>query len=99
VLTGLISQLSTIRNDLVQFPVAFYFVSRSADISIADTIAWLRQLSERADREDVPQDLRFHLLTLCGVLDSFGGVVAATFLNNPALDAGEALRRFSQAPV
>jgi len=79
---GVAVQLATVRNQMVQFPVTYYFNVGEAKTGIAVVMPFVCYLAERAERDTRP-GVRLSGAVLTNAVDSFVEFVADTFLHVP----------------
>ena len=79
---GVAVQLATVRNQMVQFPVTYYFNVGEAKTGIAVVMPFVTYLAERAE-DDTRPGVRLAGTVLANAVDSFVEFVADTFLHVP----------------
>lgn len=83
--------LSSLRNQMAQFPITFYFYVGEPETSLTGALPYLAQLADRADRERSPA-LRLAATVLGGAVRSFLEVTASIFLRISTRDPQEMMR-------
>ena len=83
VLSSLALQLNTVWNDLLQFPISYYFTSRDSQSELSAALPYLLSLVEENSREDSPPEVRFGASILRGTIYAFTALLTRNFLNLP----------------
>lgn len=74
------SELTTVRNDLVQFPVTYYFHSGDERVSLPAKADALLRLAEKGVGKDNPPAVRLSAAELRGAINDFSATIASGFL-------------------
>lgn len=74
------SELVTIRGDLEQFPVTYYFHSTDRRSSLPAVMLYLLDLANRGSDPNHPEEVRFHARMLQSAIDDLGQTLADRFL-------------------
>ncbi|MDP9438581.1 MAG: ion channel, partial [Actinomycetota bacterium] len=83
------SQLLTVRSDLQQFHVTYFFHSTDERSALASVLLYLARLAERGREEGRPPEVRLSATVLRRSLDDFAQTVASSFLGLPPDTATE----------
>jgi len=96
ILLSLAKQLTTIRNQLVQFPIAYYFGVQNEKGSMARAMPYIDGLSTKACEESRPPEVRMagHMLDLA--IQSYLQLIATRFLKISADHRTEIMRRYAE---
>jgi hypothetical protein len=93
ILLGLAGQLVTSRNELVQFPITYYFHETETSTSLAGILPYLAETAEwAADRKGAAG---IGGTTLGGAIDDFLKMVAEMFLDRRFTNRAELLQAFA----
>jgi hypothetical protein len=95
-LFALACDLSSLRNQMSQFPITYYFSVSESHTSLPGALPYLAQLAERAAHTKMP-GLRLAATMLGGSVKDFLDVTADTFLRIKNHDAKGILRAYAQA--
>lgn len=93
-LASLTIELTAVRNDLVQFPITYYFHGDEND-ALSAAAPYLLQLSKTPDGE-APEPLRLHTAALRKATEAFADTLSSLFLNVPASSPDEALKAYAR---
>lgn len=85
----LASQLVTVRGDLQQFNVTYFFHSTDDRSALASTLPYLARLAESGREEGRPPEVRLSATVLRRSLDDLAATVASSFLDLPSGTATE----------
>jgi hypothetical protein len=96
IIWGLVAEMSSLRNDLTQFPITYYFHSGEAPTGLAGALPYIAELAGAASRPNVAPGLRLAATALGGALDDFLEYVAGTFLRMPVGDKTAILHRYAE---
>ena len=96
VLGNLASQLLSVRGDLLQFSISYYFRSIDERSSLAAALPYLAHLAEKGQGEDRPPEVRLGAAVLQTALDDFAGVVGSRFLGLPSAPTEEVLEAYAR---
>lgn len=83
ILSSLSLQLNTVWNDLLQFPITYYFTSSDSQTELSAAMPYLLSLVEESDREDCPPEVRFGASMLRGTIHAFTALLTRNFLDLP----------------
>jgi hypothetical protein len=93
ILLGLASQLTTSRNELIQFPITYYFHENERQTSLAAILPYLADIAaQNVHREG---GVALAATVLGGAIDDYLNFVARTFLKRPFTDRHEVLAAFA----
>lgn len=81
-LPDLFSQLVTARNNLIQFPITYYFHGGDEKTALSTTLPYLVDLTEQLNASENPV-LRLHTATLDRAIEDFTTVLSNRFLDLP----------------
>jgi len=95
-LWGLAAEISTLRNDLVQFPVTYYFHSGEKNSGLSGALPYLAELAAAGSRGEMPDGARLAAVALGGTIDDYLESLATTFLDMPKHDKAAIMRRYAQ---
>ena len=96
-LKDLTSQLVTIRGELVQFPVTYYFHNDETRYSLPATMPYLTRLAERASDPGCPREVRLRAVMLRATLDDFSAMVASSYLHGSSTTStSEVLKAYTR---
>lgn len=90
ILLGLASQLVTSRNELIQFPITYYFHEHERETSLAAVLPYLADIAAQNVRHEGAVALAATVLG--GAIDDYLKFVARTFLKRGFTDRYEILR-------
>lgn len=93
ILLGFASQVTTSRNELIQFPITYYFHEHERETSLAATLPYLADIA--AQNVNRPGAAAIAATVLGGAVEDYLKVIAALFLNRPFTDRHEMLRAFA----
>jgi hypothetical protein len=79
ILLGLAGQLTTSRNELMQFPITYYFHENETKTSLAGVLPYLAEIAEQSSRRKGAAVIGG--VTLGGAIDDYLKLVAPTFLD------------------
>jgi hypothetical protein len=83
VLSSLALQLNTVWNDLLQFPITYYFTSSDSQSELSAAMLYLLSLVEEGTREDCPPEIYFGASMLRGTIHAFTALLTRNFLDLP----------------
>lgn len=88
-LSDLTSQVTMVDNDLLQFPVTYYFHAEGEKNSLSATMPYLIHLSQRLASPELPAPTRLHASMLRKSVDDFSSTLARLFppLSRPSPEA------------
>lgn len=95
-LESLTSQLTTVRSDLSQFPITYYFHSGDERESLPAHMQALLRLAEECAGEDAPPPVRLGAAELRGAIDDFCSTVGPQFLGLPSTPAERVLAAYAR---
>jgi hypothetical protein len=93
ILDRLTAQLTTLRNQLAQFPITYYFHIGEEQTALSGVLSYLAELGLRASRPGHAASVRLAGTALGGAVDSYLELIATDFLRMPAHDKAAILRR------
>jgi voltage-gated potassium channel Kch len=93
ILASLTSELTAVRNDLIQFPITYYFHGDEND-ALSATAPYLLQLSNVPD--NASDDLRLHASTLRRATEAFADTLCTLFPNIPSSSPNEVLEAYAR---
>jgi hypothetical protein len=96
VLWGFAGAIAELRNDMLQFPISYYFHSGEPQTGLSGAITYLFQIAEAASRPGMPASFRVAGISLAGAIDDYLCAIAGTFLHIPQQDKREIMRRYAQ---
>jgi hypothetical protein len=96
VLWGLAGEIASLRNDLTQFPITFYFHSGESHSGFPGALLYLSDMAQRGSRRDMPPSIRLAAVALGGAIDDYLEYVAETFLQIPLHDKPAILLRYAE---
>lgn len=94
-LADLTTRLVTVRVDLVQFPVTYYFPAGDARSSVAAALPALVRLADAATAPARPLAVRFRATMLRRAVEAVAGELGGTFLDRPRAPLDELLRAYA----
>lgn len=94
-LQGLASQLVSVRNDLMQFSITYYFHSSDDRSGIATTLPYLAHLAEKSRNSDQPE-VRMSAEVLEGAIENLATTIATDFLRISPSSTQESLEAFAR---
>jgi hypothetical protein len=89
ILLGLATQLTTSRNELIQFPITYYFHEQERETSLAATLPYMADLAAQNVRG--PGAVALAATALGGAIDDYLKFIARTFLKRPFTNRWEIL--------
>lgn len=89
ILLGLATQLTTSRNELIQFPITYYFHEQERETSLAAILPYMADLAAQNVRG--PGAVALAATALGGAIDDYLKFVARTFLKRPFTNRWEIL--------
>ena len=95
VLWGLTAEVASLRNDLTQFPITYYFHSGDEHSGFAGAPPYLADLAQSASRPDMSPSVRMAAIALGGAINDYLEYIAETFLDMPREDKAAILRRYA----
>lgn len=94
-LEALTSQLVTVRSDLVQFPVIYYFHASDERSSLPANAQALLRIAEEGIGENNPPAVRLSANELRGATDDFSATLASSFLGLSSAPTKEVLKAYA----
>ena len=91
---GLGEQLATLRNQMAQFPITYYFDMNEPETALAGALSYLYELAGRASRDPAP-GLKLAGTVLGGAVESFLEMLAKDFLAVGVDDKQAILRAYA----
>jgi hypothetical protein len=92
---GLAADLASLRNQMAQFPISYYFYMGEPQTALAGALPYLYELSERGAHSDLPA-LRLAATALGGAVEEFLGLLAEVFLRMSGDDKKRVLRVYAK---
>jgi hypothetical protein len=96
VLWGLARELAELRNDLVQFPVSYYFHSGDEESGLSAGLPYLAKIAAAASQPDMEASYRVAGVSLGGAIDDYLEEIAEVFLRMPKHDKAAIMRRLAE---
>lgn len=97
VLAHLASGLVTVRGDLNQFPVTYYFHNTEERSALPVAMPYLLELARKTDGEDRPPEVRRRSAALRSAVEDFSQTIASkTFLGLSSKEPDEILRAYAR---
>jgi hypothetical protein len=93
ILLGFASQMTTSRNELIQFPITYYFHENEGETSLAAILPYLADIAAQNVRGEGAAALA--ATALGGAIDDYLKFVARTFLDRPFTSRYEMLGAFA----
>jgi hypothetical protein len=93
ILLGFATQLTTSRNELIQFPITYYFHERERETSLAAMLPYLADIA--AKNVTRPGAAAIAATVLGGAVEDYLKVIAVIFLNRQFTDRHEMLQAFA----
>ena len=95
-LDSLTSQLVTVRGDLLQFPVTYYFYSTDERSSLPACMPALIRFVEKSDSAGCSPAVRLRAAALRDAIEVFSGTVASRFLGLASASTDDALTAYAR---
>jgi hypothetical protein len=95
ILAALASQLTTLRNEMSQFPITYYFNTGESVTALSAVMPYLRALAERAAASDRPEGVRLSGAMLRIVAHNYLTFIARNFLHIDSTDDEFIIRRYA----
>ena len=92
---GLAADLSSLRNQMAQFPISFYFYVGEPQTNLSGTLPYLNELADRAVASGMPAN-RLAGTALGGALEDFVKLLAEAFLRIPEKDKKAILTAYAR---
>src|SRR5205085_5518631 len=89
------SQLTTLRNEMSQFPITYYFHTGERVTALSGVMPYLRALAERASASDRPQGVRLSGTMLRIAMHNYLAFIARNFLHIDPGDDQNMIRRYA----
>ncbi len=97
ILGNLASQLNTVWNDLLQFPITYYFTSSDKQSELSAAIPHLLLLAREGASAECSPEVRLRASVLRGTIHAFTALLTRSFLDLPLMTpAEEALEGYSR---
>ena len=93
ILDRLTSRLTTLRNQVAQFPITYYFHVGEEETALPGVLPYLAELGSRASQPGRAASVRLAGTALGGAVDSYLELIAREFLRMPIDDKSAILRR------
>lgn len=94
-LVAIASQLTTLRNEMAQFPITYYFHTGESATSLSGIMPYVRALADRASASDRPEGLRLSGTMLRITLHNYLQFIAGSFLHIDVTNDEEIIRRYA----
>jgi hypothetical protein len=88
------ADLASLRNQMAQFPITYYFDMGEPETALAGALSYLLELADRSSSASQPA-LRIAGTVLGGAVESFLEMLAKDFLNMPLQDKPAILRAYA----
>jgi hypothetical protein len=88
------ADLASLRNQMAQFPITYYFDMGEAETALAGALSYLLELADRSSLASQPA-LKIAGTVLGGAVESFLEMLAKDFLNVPLEDKQTILRAYA----
>ena len=95
VLRTLASRLVTLRGDLMQFPVSYYFHASEERSALASVMPYIIDLADRGQAAERPDSVRLAAAVLSRATEDFAQTVADSFLHIRGDSAMEVMRAYA----
>jgi len=92
---GLAADLSSLRNQMAQFPISFYFYVGEPQTNLSGTLPYLNELADRAVASGMPAN-RLAGTALGGAVEDFVKLLAEVFLRIPEKDKKAILTAYAR---
>jgi hypothetical protein len=92
---GMAGELASLRNQMAQFPISFYFYMGEPQTSLSGALPYFYELAERASASK-DAAVRLAGTALGGAVEDFLGLLAEVFLRMPGDDKKAVLRAYSK---
>ena len=92
---GIAADVASLRNQMAQFPISYYFYMGEPRTALAGALPYLYELSERGVRSERPA-VRLAATALGGAVDDYLELLADVFLRIPGDDKKQILRAYSE---
>ena len=96
VLRTLASRLVTLRGDLMQFPVSYYFHAGDERSALPSVMAYIIDLADGGKAAERPQSVRLGAAVLSGATEDFAQTLADSFLRGRGASAAEVMRAYAE---
>lgn len=80
----LVSRLTAVRSDFLQYPIIYYFHSTDEKESLARALPYLTRLAEEIGDSDAPAEVRLRSAVLRAAIDDLAETLGANFLSLPS---------------
>jgi hypothetical protein len=94
-LVAIASQLTTLRNEMSQFPITYYFHTGERVTSLSGILPYVRALADRASAADRPDGVRLSGTMLRIALHNYLEFIGESFLRIKPSDDNETIRRYA----
>jgi hypothetical protein len=88
------ADLASLRNQMAQFPITYYFDMGEPETALAGALSYLRELADRSSSASQPA-LKIAGTVLGGAVESFLEMLANDYLSMPADDKNAILRAYA----
>lgn len=95
-LQDLVSKLVSVRNDLMQFEITYFFHGSAHRSGLSMMLPYLLRLAERGQREGHPEEVRMSARMLHGAVDELATTVATRFLGMTPASTEEAIEAYAR---
>ncbi len=96
-LADLTSGVVTVRNDLNQFPITYYFHSGEDRSALTGSMPYLLYLANEAAEKDRPSEVRFRAAMLHDAIEDFSSMLGTSFLGlSSSIPAGRVLQAYAR---
>jgi hypothetical protein len=87
-----LSRLTAVRSDFLQYPIIYYFHSTDEKESLATALPYLTRLAEEVSDSGVPAEIRLRSAMLRAAIDDLAATLEAHRENPPGLRPGSPSR-------
>ncbi len=94
-LGSLTSRLVAVNNDLLQFPITYYFHSSSERFGLPAAMPYVARLAEKTGGADRPRAVRLRAAMLQGAIDDFSATIGSHFLGLSAAPTDKVLEAYA----
>jgi hypothetical protein len=96
IIWGLVTQVATLRNDLIQFPITYYFHSGEENTGLAGALPFVISVADEASRPQMPASLRLAGTALGGAVYDYLEFIAEMYLDVAKDDKHKIVRRYAE---
>jgi voltage-gated potassium channel Kch len=92
----LVSRLTAVRSDFLQYPIIYYFHSTDEKESLATALSYLTRLAKEVGDSNAPVDVRLRSAMLRAAIDDLAATLAAYFLSLPSAPTDKTLAAYAR---